>query len=169
MEDPEEQRRVTGAEELLSVAEVLAGRSVDLTDLQQQLYGHVLDKIDFDGMYGLEQLLWGLLDERDIEDEDGELAKALIVDAVIRAARDPASYVPVSPPPGITKAEAKAVEFDEACPFCKMEADEAAYAGDPANAAAEAAEAAEQTALYASNARAWRARHAEALKRRGLG
>jgi hypothetical protein len=153
-----------------SVREMLADQSVDgdaLADLEQQLYGHVRDAVDFDALYQLEQLLWGLLDLRRIEDLDGELAKALIVEAITCAARDPASYVSVSPPPGITEAEAKAVERDDACPFCKMEADQAAYAADPANADAE--EAAELVALYEPEARAWRAQHAEVLQRRGLG
>ena len=38
---------------------------------------------------------------------------------------------------GLTNAEAKAVEFDEACPFCKMEADEAADAAEALVAAGE--------------------------------
>jgi len=140
-----------------------------LGKLEDQLYNHVVDKLDFVGLYQLEQLLWGLLDLRGIHDEDGELAKTLIVDAVTRAVRDPASYFPSSPPPGITEAEAKAVAFEEACPFCTMEANHAAYLADPANAAAEAADAAEMVALAEPAARAWRARHAEVLARRGLG
>ena len=155
-----------------SVREILEGQSIGgdaLADLEAQLYGHVRDAVDFDALYQLEQLLWGLLDLRRIDDLDGELAKALIVDAITCAARDPASYVSTGPPPGITETEAMAVERDDACPFCKMEADQAAYAADPSNVDADAAEAAELVALYEPQARAWRAQHAEVLQRRGLG
>ena len=137
--------------------------------LEDQLYNHVVDKIDFVGLYQLEQLLWGLLDLRGIDDAHGELAKALIVDAVARAVRDPASYFPLRPPPGVTEAEANAVAYEDACPFCTMEADHAADDAAPATVAAEDAAAAELRALYAGEASAWRARHAGALARRGLG
>ena len=127
-----------------------------------------VDCIDFDALFGLEQLLWWLLDLRGVEDPGAELATALIVDAVTCAARDPASYFPVSPPPGITEAEVKAVERDDACPFCTMEANHTAFLADPATAAAEAAHTAELVQLFESEARAWRAEHAEVLERRGL-
>jgi hypothetical protein len=142
-----------------------------LADLEKQLQGHVYDAIDFDALYRFEQLLWGLLDHHEIEDEHGELAKDLIVDAVLQVVRDPASYFPVSPPPGITEAEVKAVEFDEDCPFCKMEAEHVAYEASPTGRAARAeweAEEAELVELYASSATQWREQHAAALKRAGL-
>lgn len=155
-----------------SVRELLAAQRAApdaLAELERQLYGHVQDAIDFQALDQLVQLLWGLLDLRGIEDdEDGTLAKALLVEAVTRAARDPASYFPCDPPLGITEAEAKAIAFDDACPFCKVEADHAAYLADPANVAAEAAERAELVELSATAARAWREQHADALKRHRL-
>jgi hypothetical protein len=142
-----------------------------VADLEEQLYRHVYDAIDFDALYRFEQLLWGLIDQRKIPDEMGELAKELIVDAVIQAVRDPASYFPVRPPPGITEAEENAAEFDETCPFCHMETEHAAYEASPAGRAATAAweaEEADLVELFASSAKQWRERHAEALKRAGL-
>ena len=145
-----------------SVAEILAGRDVDLADLAQQLDGHVRAAIDFSALDGLEQLLWGLLDRRRIDDDDGDLAKALLVEAVIRVVRDPASFYG-APPRGITKAERRAVEFDAACPFCQMER---AAAADPMdNPVLDA----EWLALTAEAAAAWRRQHAETLRRHGLG
>jgi len=159
---------VSGAIQAGPAGSVVDAERAELAELEQQLEGHVRNAIDFVALYQLEQLLWGLLDQRGIDDEQGELAKALLVDAVIRAARDPASYFPIRPPPGITEAEARAVEVEDACPFCQVEVTQAAYDADPANIAAEAAEAAELEALWAPQARAWREKHAEVLARRGL-
>ncbi|MDQ3364633.1 MAG: hypothetical protein M3680_04315, partial [Myxococcota bacterium] len=143
----------------------------ELRAIAQQLYGHVVDSIDFVRLYGFEQLLWSVLHERGIDDPEGEVARQLLVDVVTRAAGDPASYFPISPPHGITKEEAKAVEFDDDCPFCKMEAEEAAHAASPEGIADELAWQAELENMgkaFASSARAWREQHADALARRGL-
>ncbi|MGE0547640.1 MAG: hypothetical protein AB7O24_01095 [Kofleriaceae bacterium] len=136
----------------------------DLAELETQLMGHVQNAIDFDALYQLEQLLWGLLEQRGIHDEESDVAKALILAAAVRAHRDPASYFPVSPPPGITKAEAKAAAFDETCPFCQMEAEQAACRanGPPDDFWDKMAE------DFKDSAREWREQHAEALKRAGL-
>jgi hypothetical protein len=101
-------------------------RRAKLADLEEQLYGHVLDAIDFDALFQLEQLLWGLIDQRGIDDQDGELADSLIVDAINRAAHDDARHCTIAPPPGMTEAETRAARFDEACPFCRVEKERSA-------------------------------------------
>ncbi|MGE0868059.1 MAG: hypothetical protein AB7P03_05850 [Kofleriaceae bacterium] len=133
----------------------------ELADLETQLMGHVRNAIDFSALDQLEQLLWGLIDQHGIYDEDGAVAKGLILAAAVRAHRDPASYFPVSPPPGITKAEAKAAEFDENCPFCVMEAEQAEYERNapPDDFWDKMAD------EFKDSARAWREQHADALKR----
>jgi hypothetical protein len=136
-----------------------------LMDIESQLYEHVRNAIDFEALSQLEQTLWGLLDPHGIDDTEGTVAKKLIVDALCRAARDPSSDYPVSPPPGITKEEEKAALFDPSCPFCQMEAAQSAYAADPATIAAERAEHEELCALYGDAAREWRAKHAPQLAR----
>jgi hypothetical protein len=117
----------------------LAEARRSLGDLEDQLSRHIHDAIDFAALYRFEQLLWGLIDRRNIPDEMRELARELIVDAVIQAVRDPASYFPVRPPRGISETEEKAAAFDENCPFCTMEAERAAYEASPAGRAAKAA------------------------------
>src|SRR3954462_14818614 len=88
-------------------------------ELADRVYGHVLDAIDFGKIYGIEQVLWCLLPD----DEGGALAHELVTDALIRAATSPERACDFGPPPGITKAEAKAVAFDPDCPLCRAEAE----------------------------------------------
>lgn len=146
-----------------AVTTALAERS-DLAALEEQLYGHVLDCIDFDAINGLEQLLWHLVDKLGLGDLDLEdrLSTWLIRRAIVRAAYDPATTFS-DVPYGITKAEAKAVRFDPDCPFCRYEdehpreaeEDEHAHDDDPC-------------ALCDDMARAWRVQHADKLRSRGL-
>jgi hypothetical protein len=137
----------------------------ELAELEEQVYDHVLECIDFDALYGLEQLLWHLVDKLglgELDLEDG-LSSWIIKRAIVRAAHDPTtSYTDV--PFGITKAEAKAVKFDDDCPFCRYEAehpreakidDEHDHDDEPCP-------------LCDDMAREWREKHADVLKRRGL-
>lgn len=139
-------------------------RSPELRALETQLYGHVLECIDFDGLFGLEQLLWHLIDKLGFDElglHDG-LSKALIQRAIMRAARDPStSFSDV--PFGITKAEAKAAKFDPECPFCQYEAEHPREASD-----AEHEHDDEPCSLCDEMAREWHEKHADALRRRGL-
>jgi len=136
----------------------------DLAALEEQLYEHVVDCIDFDALFGLEQLLWHLVDQLGLgrlDEEDG-LSKQLIRRALVRAAYDPTtSFSDV--PYGITKAEAKAARFDPECPFCQYEDEH------PPEQEAEHDHEGESCSLCDEMAAAWREEHAEALRRRGLG
>ncbi len=144
----------------------------DVVALAEQLYPHVFDKLDFEGLYGLEQTLWNLLADLGIDDLDisGPLAEELVDRAAVRALQDPTrSYSVV--PFGITKAEERAVDFDETCTFCKVEQEEAEEA--KARAEADAKQAAhdhanEPCGLCDDMATAWRHEHAAVLKRHGL-
>ena len=130
----------------------------DVAALATQLYGHVLDCIDFGQLYGLEQQLWHLLAELKLDDD---LAKALIQRAIVRAATDPATGS-TDVPPGISKAEAKAADFDEGCPFCRYEAahpHEAEADEEPAHGHGDDA-----CSLCDDLANDWRKQHADALR-----
>jgi hypothetical protein len=145
-----------------AVTTALAERA-DLAALEEQLYGHVLDCIDFDALNGLEQLLWHLVDKLGLGDLDLEdhLSSWLIRRAIVRAAYDPAtSFTDV--PYGITKAEAKAARFDPECPFCRYE-DEHPREEDDEHEHDD-----DSCSLCDDMAREWREKHAAALRRAGL-
>jgi hypothetical protein len=132
-----------------------------LVELEQRLYGHVFDAVDVGKLCGLEQMLWFLLDELDIPDDlQGDLARLMIARALARVGEDAQrSFSTV--PFGITKEEAAAVAFDDACPFCKVEAQ------DHARRAESPDEDADDDDCPCCNdlARQWREEHAEALAR----
>ena len=136
----------------------------DLAALEEQLYGHVVDCIDFGALFGLEQLLWHLVGKLGLGrlDEEGDLSKQLIRRALVRAAYDPSTAFS-DVPFGITKEEEKAANFDPECPFCRYE-DEQARTAKPAEHDHED----ECCPLCDGMAAAWRKQHAEALRRRGL-
>ena len=136
-----------------------------LLALAEQLYGHVVECIDFDALFGLEQMLWSLVEKAGLGklDDEGDLSKAMIRRCLVRAAFDPnTAFTDV--PFGITKEEAKAANFDPECPFCRYE-DEQARTARPAEHDHED----ECCSLCDNMAAAWRKEHAEALRRRGLG
>ena len=135
----------------------------DVAALEEQLYEHVVECIDFDALFGLEQLLWHLVDKLGLGrlDEESGLSKQLIRRALVRAAYDPSTAFS-DVPFGITKEEEKAVKFDPGCPFCRYEAEH------PREPKAEHDHEDECCPLCDDMAREWREKHAEALKRRGL-
>ena len=104
----------------------------ELTILEEQLFGHVLDCVDLDALFGIEQLLWGLIDRAGVGDDDGDIANEMIARAFARVGRDPARHIS-DVPYGITKAEIKAVRFDPDCPFCQFEAEQTARVADAAH------------------------------------
>ncbi len=135
----------------------------DLAALEAQLYGHVLDCIDFGALYGLEQLLWHLVDKLGLGalDLDDRLSKWMIRRAIVRAAHDPSTAF-TDVPFGITKDEAKAARFDPECPFCRYEDEH------PREQESEHHHTGDDCPLCDDLAREWREKHADALRRRGL-
>lgn len=135
-----------------------------LIALAEQLYGHVVECIDFDALFGLEQLLWHLVEKIGLGklDDEGDLSKNMIRRCLVRAAFDPATAF-TDVPYGITKAEEKAAKFDPECPFCQYEAEH------PREPEDEHDHEDESCSLCDELAAAWRKEHAEALRRRGLG
>lgn len=139
-----------------------------LREIEQQLYGHVLAAVDLDKLSGLEQLLWMLFDDLAIDDALAlDLTKQLIASALARVAQDPDRHM-ASVPYGVTKEEAAAVAFDDACLFCRAEAAADQRAAERA-AAGDADEPDEPCACCDELVRAWRAEHAEVLAKHGLG
>jgi hypothetical protein len=134
----------------------------DLAALEEQLYEHVVDCIDFDALFGLEQLLWHLVDRLGLGrlDDEAGLSKQLIRRALVRAAYDPSTAFS-DVPYGITKAEEKAAKFDAECPFCQYEAEHPREDGEHDHED-------ESCTLCDELAREWREQHADALKRAGL-
>jgi hypothetical protein len=135
----------------------------DLAALEEQLYEHVVECIDFDALFGLEQLLWHLVDKLGLGrlDDESRLSKQLIRRALVRAAYDPTtSFTDV--PHGITKEEEKAVKLDPECRFCQYEAEH------PREQADGHEHEDESCSLCDEMAREWREKHAEALKRHEL-
>lgn len=136
-----------------------------LAELKEQLYGHVLDKIDTSRLYALEQMLWYLLPQEGLAPDDEtifDVVDELIMEAFVRAAGDvnrKVSHVPF----GITREEEKAVEFDAGCRLCVME--RKADAERTANAAHDAMD---DCACCAAAAEHWRETNAEALRKAGL-
>jgi hypothetical protein len=125
-------------------------------ELAERVYGHVIEAIDFKALFNIEQMLWCLLPG----DEEGTLAQELVTDALIRAATSPDRACDFGPPPGITKAEAKAAAFDPDCPLCRLEAE---APEDPHDGTED-----DPCELCRSLAAEWRAQHADVLRRAGL-
>ncbi len=136
-----------------------------LRELEEQLYGHVLAAIDFDALARAEQqLFWVLSEEHGIDDELAlDLAAQIMDRALLRVADDPSRYGDMGPPEGITEAEAKAVAFEEDCPFCIADAESAKRESAHAHVAAE------PCAVCDDLAQSWREEHADVLAKHGLG
>ena len=130
----------------------------DMVLLEQQLYGHVLEAIDFEALGRFEGLLVGLLEGQEVpEDIAADLASAFLQRALERAASDPSRYMDFGPPLGITDAERLAVAFEADCPFC---VDEAKRPGGP--------EREDECACCDLMASEWRKAHHDVLVKAGL-
>ena len=142
-----------------------------LRDLEQKLYGHVLDAIDFGVIGGLETQLYGLLCDLEIDDELAlDLSKLVISRALERAIEDTSRYCNFGAPEGVSKAEVRAVAFDESCVFCVAEAADAAYASEnPDDGEDHGHGETESCALCDDLVRMWRKQNAEKLRKHGLG
>ncbi len=129
-----------------------------LEELTDSLYNHVLETIDFGAIHRFEQLLWSLLPELGIHDEEGEVAAKMIKDAIVKAASDPMRNVSTVPY-GVTEEEEKAVKFDDGCFFCVYEdnnpREENRYVDG-------------ECACCDMMAREWRKQHAAVLDKRGV-
>jgi hypothetical protein len=142
-------------------ADIAVAKSPELTALEERLYKHVVDCIDFDALFGLEQLLWYAVDQlgHGKLDLDAGLSHRLIQRALTHAAHDPANTfkdVPV----GVTKAERRAVRFDPECQFCEYE-DEHAVDATPEP---EHDHGGDACALCDAMAHEWRTAHADKLR-----
>ena len=137
-------------------------RSAELGALEARLYKHVVDCIDFDALFGLEQVLWFAVERLGhgaLDNETG-LSHRLIERALVRAAHDPHntfSEVPL----GITTAERRAARYDAECPFCEID-DEAAE--DASAARHDHERGGESCPLCEDAAREWRTQHADELR-----
>lgn len=141
----------------LSRSLVLALPSVaSIEMLRECLYNHIMDAIDWGKIHGYEQMLWSLLPELGVDDDEGEAAEAMIRECVIRAASDPMRNIS-EVPYGITDAERRAVEYDDGCVFCRA---------DRANGNGE--EHVDDCPCCMDMAADWRAKHEAVLRKAGL-
>ncbi len=141
------------------------GSHMTLGELEHQLYGHVLDAIDFGALGGLEQHLYGLLCDMELDDDLAlDLSKLVISRALERAVEDNARYCNFGAPDGVPEAEAKAVAFEESCPFCVLDAEEAKYLAEHPPGE----EHGESCACCEDMVRMWRDQHADTLRKHGL-
>lgn len=141
--------------------DLAVARSPALSVLEERLYKHVVDCIDFDALFGLEQLLWHAVERLGhgaLDNETG-LSHRLIERALTRAALDPWNAFK-DVPFGITKAEERAVRFDRECLFCKYEE----QAADDAAPEKEHDHGGDACSLCDAVARDWRAQHADKLR-----
>lgn len=141
----------------LARSAVLALPSVaNLEALRECLYNHVMDAIDWDRVHRYEQMLWSLLPELGVDDDEGEKAEAMIRECVVRAASDPMRTVS-EVPFGITDAERRAVEYDDGCVFCRADT----VAGNDG-------EHVDDCPCCMDMAADWRAKHEAVLRKAGL-
>ena len=158
-----------------SVADVLAKlrakpeQHAAVAALAERLYGHVFRAVDGVLLYAIEQILWSEIDRAGVHDEEGELATALLAEALFRVGYDP-ERSHGSIPRDITPAERIAAAYDDDCLMCRYEINEAiARESGQRCCELEAAEPDREWAkLQAQAAAGWRARNAEALRRFGL-
>jgi len=162
-------------EPLPSVDQVLSHLGVDdvhharVRALAQRLYGHVFRTVDGRMLYEVEQILWSEIDRLGIHDEQGDLATALIAEALFRVGHDP-ERCHDSIPLGVTPAEQIAAAYEDDCLLCRHELREAIAreSGQRCGELEHARPDAEWIECQEAAADAWRARHVDALRRFGL-
>jgi hypothetical protein len=138
-----------------------------LAELERQLYGHIIEAIDWDALNHLEQFLFQLLCKRNIGQGLAiDIARQLIERSLQRAAYDQSDACE-SIPFGITDEERRAVAFDDDCPFCEFEVQLAKQQARDKATPREPAED-EPCPLCDDMAAEWREQNAEALAQAGL-
>lgn len=153
-------------DDALAAIEATPAQRDQVRALAERLYGHVFRAVARDALYGIEQLLWSELDRLEVPDDLGDVASALLAEALFRLAFDPARSCQTTPSP-ITELERIAADYDDDCLLCRHDLDEARRR-HARGGAAEDDDDEEWAQLEAEAARGWRARHADALRRFGL-
>jgi hypothetical protein len=97
-----------------------AAQRAKVRDLGERLYWHVLRVIDLGALYGLEQSVWSELSAIGLADEECELAKRLLSDA-LRGIAERADRHASDIPAGITRDEQVAAGYDDDCMLCRNE------------------------------------------------
>jgi hypothetical protein len=134
--------------------------------LEQQLFGHVLAAIDLDRISHLETSLFAHLTDAGLTETLAlDLAAQLVEHALVRVATDAdIRCCDFGPPEGITDAERRAVEHDDACPIC---VEDRAIERQRARSVAEPPPH-EPCPCCEDLAQSWREEHAEELAHAGL-
>jgi hypothetical protein len=162
--------RVTGktVEELLP-ANASAEQRARLADLAERLFGHVMRVVDLQALYQLDQCLWSELDMLRVEDDEGELAKAMVAEALHRVGRSPDRHA-CDVPQGISPDEVIAAGYQESCLMCRQEVADMEYrhSGRCCQDQQKQASDKEWRKLLDDAAKQWRDRNAAALRKFGL-
>ena len=145
-------------------ADIALAKRPDLAIVEERLYQHVLDCIDFGALSSVEQMLWQILERAGAGALDNEhgLSRRLIERALFRAAHDPTtafSYVPE----GITRDEERAVRYDPACLLCEWDDHEAVSKATAADTPVHQDDDCD-CPVCDEMARDWRTKHAEQLR-----
>jgi hypothetical protein len=137
-----------------------------LDELAERILAHVLRTIHREALYRVEQCVWSELDRLEIPDEMGDLATALLAEALFRVARSPERNLQTVPP-GISPYEVIAAEYDDTCLMCREEVADMEYrlSGRCCDDLAREAKDKEWVAIQRKAAADWRAKNAAALRR----
>lgn len=152
----------------LSTRKVTAEQAARVADLADRIFGHMLRVVDLDRLYQIEQCLWSELDRLDMDDESGDLATALLAEALHRVGYRPERHANMIPD-GISDDEVIAAEYDDDCLMCRNDAADMEHrlsgqrCGDQ-----RAVEDKDLRNFMEGAAKAWRVQHAAALRRFGL-
>ncbi len=163
-----EQDSVPSVDELLVILQASPEAKAKIDALRDKLYGHVKRVIDGNALFGIEQMLWGLIDQTGIYDEEAALAEAMLAEALGSIAYDPHRNVR-DEPYGITDEEIVAAEYDATCELCQHDLAESKRRRAGHSDRFEDHADKELLAMHAEAAKRWRKDHAEALRRFGLG
>jgi len=153
----------------LSSSGVTMDQRAGIAVLADRIYGHVLRVVMLDRLYMVEQIVWGELLRLGFPDESGELATALLSEALHRVGYSPERCVSTIPD-GISEDEILAAEYDDDCVFCRCEVADMQYrlSGRKCHDLQRDAEEQDLRQFFEQAAKAWRADNAEALRRFGL-
>lgn len=153
----------------VQLTDVTAEQRAGIAVLADRIFGHVLRVVMLERLYMIEQIVWGELSRLGLEDESGDLATALVAEALHRVGYSTERCASTIPE-GISDDEVLAAEYDDDCVFCRCEVADMTYrlSGRKCHDLQRDAEDKDLRRFRGQAAKAWRADHAAALRRFGL-
>lgn len=150
----------------LSAIGASAEQCAATAELAERIVGHVVRAVDRDALFRVEQCVWSELGRLRIPDDEGDLATALLAEALFQVAYWPERNI-VTIPAEISSDEVIAAEYDDECIMCRAEVADMKYrrSGQRCEDLAREAEDKEWVAMQRQAAEDWRAENIEALRR----